>query len=91
MSVTAYIGSVGIAPDGFEAAYEPACSPLGKQTRNFPCIILVAAGYVLLDLKWGKFMVKISLYGGTKDGLSLDDVKNYPIQFCLRSGRSRTA
>ena len=35
-------------------------------------------GYVLLSTV-GQIHGQISLYGGTKDGLALDDVKNYPI------------
>ena len=35
-------------------------------------------GYVLLSTV-GQTHGQVSLYGGTKDGLSLDDVKNYPI------------
>ena len=35
-------------------------------------------GYVLLS-SVGQTHGQVSLYGGTKDGLSLDDVKNYPI------------
>ena len=29
--------------------------------------------------RWAQTHGQMSLYGGTKDGLSLDDVKNYPI------------
>ena len=75
LSVTAYIGSVGVAPEGFEEAYVSqhvaCCRPLpGMHARWL--------GYVLLSTM-GQTHGQMSLYGGTKDGLSLDDVKNYPI------------
>ena len=75
VSVTAYIGSVGLAPEELEEAYVSQhvarCQPLlGTSSRWL--------GYVLLSTV-GQTHGQISLYGGTKDGLSLDDVKNYQI------------
>ena len=75
VSVTAYIGSVGVVPDDFEEAYVSQhvarCKPLPGSSSRW-------LGYVLLSTV-GQAHGQISLYGGTKDGLSLDDVKNYPI------------
>ncbi len=75
VSVTAYIGSVGVAPDDFEEAYVSQhvarCKPLPGSSSRW-------LGYVLLS-EVGQTHGQMSLYGGTKDGLSLDDVKNYPI------------
>ena len=75
VSVTAYIGSIGIAPKGLGEAYVSQhvarCQP---RPGSYPEWI----GYVLLS-EVGQTHGRISLYGGTKDGLSLDDVKNYPI------------
>ena len=75
VSVTAYIGSVGIAPEEFEEAYVSQhvarCQPLPEVCSRW-------LGYVLLS-SVGQTHGQASLYGGTKDGLSLDDVKNYPI------------
>ena len=75
VSVTAYIGSVGVAPDEFEEAYVSQhvarCEPLPGSSSRW-------LGYVLLSTV-GKTHGQISLYGGTKDGLSLDDVKDYQI------------
>ena len=75
VSVTAYIGSVGIAPEEFEEAYVSQhvarCQPLPEVCSRW-------LGYVLLS-SVGQTHGQVSLYGGTKDGLSLDDVKNYPI------------
>ena len=75
LSVTAYIGSVGIVPEGFEEAYVSQhvarCKPISEVSSRW-------LGYVLLS-KIGQTHGQLSLYGGTKDGLSLDDVKNYPI------------
>ena len=75
LSVTAFIGSVGVAPKGFEEAYVSQhvarCQPRpGSYSRWL--------GYVLLS-SVGQSHGQLSLYGGTKDGLSLDAVKNYPI------------
>ena len=73
LSVTAYIGSVGLAPEEFEEAYVSQhvarCQPRPGQSSRW-------LGYVLLSTV-GQTHGQISLYGGTKDGLSLDDVKNY--------------
>ena len=75
VSVTAYIGSVGMAPVGFEEAYVSQhvarCQPLPGSSSRW-------LGYVLLSTV-GQTHGQLSLYGGTKDGLSLDNVKNYPI------------
>ena len=75
VSVTAYIGSVGVAPQEFEEAYVSQhvarCQPLPGSSSRW-------LGYVLLSTV-GQTHGRISLYGGTKDGLSLDDVNNYPI------------
>ena len=75
VSVTAYIGSVGVAPKSFEEAYVSQhvarCQPLPDMHARW-------LGYVLLSTV-GQNHGQMSLYGGTKDGLALDDVKNYPI------------
>ena len=75
ISVTAYIGSVGLAPEDFEEAYVSQhvarCQPRPGSCSRW-------LGYVLLSTV-GQTHGQISLYGGTKDGLSLDDVKDYPI------------
>lgn len=75
ISVTAYIGSIGVAPNDFAEAYVSQhvarCSPSPGSSPRW-------LGYVLLS-KIGQNHGQMSLYGGTKDGLSLDDVKNYPI------------
>ena len=75
ISVTAYIGSVGLAPEDFEEAYVSQhvarCQPRPGSSSRW-------LGYVLLSTV-GQTHGQISLYGGTKDGLSLDDVKNYQI------------
>ena len=75
VSVTAYIGSIAVAPKDLEEAYVSQhvarCEPLPGSFSRW-------LGYVLLSTV-GQTHGQISLYGGTKDGLSLDDVKNYPI------------
>ena len=81
VSVTAYIGSIGVAPAKFEEAYVSQhvarCQPIPGPSSQW-------LGYVLLSTV-GQTYGQMSLYGGTKDGLSLDDVKNYPILLPPRS------
>lgn len=76
LSITAYIGSVAVVPDDIEESFVSQhiarCSL--ADSRHNPYWI----GYVLLS-DIGQIHGKLSLYGGTKDGLSLLDVKNYPI------------
>lgn len=76
VSITAFIGSIAVVPEGFEEAYvsqHVARCPLRGNQNNSRWI-----GYVLLS-KVGQTHGRLSLYGGTKDGLSLNDVKNYPV------------
>ena len=75
LSVTAYIGSVGIAHKELGEAY---VSQHVARCRPVPGSCAKWLGYVLLS-EIGQTHGKLSQYGGTKDGLSLDDVKNYPI------------
>ena len=85
LSVTAYIGSVAVAPVGFEEAYVSQhvarCEPRSEICSRW-------LGYVLLS-RLGRVHGQMSLYGGTKDGLSLDDVKNYPILVPPRDEQDR--
>ena len=85
LSVTAYIGSVAVAPVGFEEAYVSQhvarCEPRSEICSRW-------LGYVLLS-RLGRVHGQMSLYGGTKDGLSLDDVKNYPIVVPPRDEQDR--
>ena len=76
VSITAYIGSIAVVPDPFEEAYvsqHVACCRPRDGSHNSSWI-----GYVLLS-EIGQTHGRLSLYGGTKDGLSLSDVKDYPI------------
>ncbi len=75
ISVTAYIGSVGVAPDDLGEAY---VSQHVARCEPSPETYAMWIGYVLLSTV-GQTHGQMCLYGGTKDGLSLDDVKNYPI------------
>ncbi len=75
LSVTAYIGSVGVAPEGLGEAY---VSQHVARCRPSPAVASKWLGYVLLS-SLGQTYGQTRLYGGTKDGLSLDDVRNYPI------------
>ena len=75
VSVTAFIGSVGIASKELGEAY---VSQHVARCRPHTGLSSQWLGYVLLS-QVGQTHGQMSLYGGTKDGLSLDDVKNYPI------------
>jgi len=75
ISITAYIGSIGVVPDQFEVAYVSQHVALAR-LRGLSCPRWV--GYVLLS-SVGHGHGQRCLYGGTKDGLSLDDVKSYPV------------
>jgi len=86
LSITAYIGSVAVVPEQFEEAYvsqHVARCALSNDAHNPRWL-----GYVLLS-EVGQTHGKLSLYGGTKDGLSLDDVKNYPLLLPPRGEQDR--
>jgi type I restriction enzyme, S subunit len=76
VSITAYIGSIAVVPSDLEEAYVSQhvalCRP--RDDKHNPRWL----GYALLS-EVGQIHGQLSLYGGTKDGLSLDDVKNYPV------------
>jgi len=76
LSITAYIGSVAVVPLDISEAYvsqHVACCRLRYGAANPRWI-----AYVLLSAI-GQVHGQLSMYGGTKQGLSLDDVKNYLI------------
>jgi type I restriction enzyme S subunit len=74
LSITAYIGSVAVVPENIEEAYisqhVACCRPI-LRAANVKWL-----AYVLLS-PVGQTHGKLCMYGGTKQGLSLDDVKNY--------------
>jgi type I restriction enzyme S subunit len=76
VSITAFIGSVAVVPPGIEEAYvsqHVACCRLREGTAKARWV-----AYVLLS-PVGQTHGKLCMYGGTKQGLSLDDVKNYVV------------
>jgi type I restriction enzyme S subunit len=74
ISITAFIGSIGVVPDEFEEAYVSQHIALVriKPSGTHPKWI----GYSLLS-ELGAIQSNLMMYGGTKVGLSLGDVKNY--------------
>lgn len=86
LSITAFIGSVAVVPPEIEEAYVSqhvaCCRPLagGANPRW--------VGYFLLSPP-GQVHGRLSMYGGTKQGLSLDDVKNAPILLPPRDEQDR--
>jgi type I restriction enzyme S subunit len=76
LSITAYIGSVAVVPEGIEEAFvsqHVACCRPRRDAANVRWV-----GYVLLS-RVGQVHGQLCMYGGTKQGLSLDDVKNYVV------------
>jgi type I restriction enzyme S subunit len=74
LSITAYIGSIAIVPEAIGEAYVSqhvaCCRPItGAANTKW-------LAYVLLS-PIGQTHGNLCMYGGTKQGLSLDDVKNY--------------
>jgi type I restriction enzyme S subunit len=74
LSITAYIGSVAVVPKNIDEAYisqhVACCRPIPRAAN------VKWVAYVLLS-PVGQTHGKLCMYGGTKQGLSLDDVKNY--------------
>ncbi|HWM89699.1 MAG TPA: restriction endonuclease subunit S [Thermoanaerobaculia bacterium] len=76
LSITAFIGSVAIVPSDIGEAYvsqHVACCRLAPGAANARWV-----GYVLLS-PIGKIHGTLCMYGGTKQGLSLDDVRNHVV------------
>lgn len=76
LSITAYIGSVAVVPSDIKEAYvsqHVACCRPRPGAVNPRWV-----GYALLS-SVGQAHGQLSMYGGTKQGLSLDDVKNYVV------------
>jgi type I restriction enzyme S subunit len=76
LSITAYIGSVAVVPENIGEAYvsqHVACCRLTLGAANIKWL-----AYFLLS-PIGQTHGKLCMYGGTKQGLSLDDVKNYVV------------
>lgn len=76
LSITAYIGSVAHVPEGLPEAYvsqHVACCTLRPEAVDSKWV-----AYVLLS-SVGKTHGAISMYGGTKQGLTLSDVKSYVV------------
>lgn len=74
LSITAYIGSVAVVPPSVGEAYvsqHVACCRLIPGRSNPRWV-----GFVLLS-SVGQTHGRLTMYGGTKQGLSLDDVRNY--------------
>jgi type I restriction enzyme S subunit len=76
LSITAFIGSVAVVPADLCEAYvsqHVACCRLSPGAANARWL-----AYVLLS-PIGKTHGALCMYGGTKQGLSLDDVKNHVV------------
>ncbi len=86
LSITAYIGSVAIVPDEVGEAYVSQHVACCRLTTDVNARWI---GYVLLS-PVGQAHGTLSMYGGTKQGLSLDDVKNYVILLPSREMEFRT-
>jgi type I restriction enzyme S subunit len=76
LSITAFIGSIAVVPEGIDEAYISQHVACCRPKRGAANVKWVA--YVLLS-SVGQTHGRLCMYGGTKQGLSLDDVKNYVI------------
>jgi type I restriction enzyme S subunit len=76
LSITAYIGSVGLVPEDMEEAYVSQHVARCRLRPNSANPKWVA--YVLLS-RVGQAHGTVCMYGGTKQGLSLSDVKNHVV------------
>jgi type I restriction enzyme, S subunit len=76
ISITAYLGSVAVAPDNMEEAYVSQHVSLARPNclRALP----VWLGYVVLS-SVGRTFFELQAYGGTKVQLSLDDIRELPV------------
>jgi type I restriction enzyme S subunit len=76
ISITAYLGSVAVAPDDIEEAYVSQHVSLARpnRVRALPNWL----GYVVLS-SIGRTFFELQAYGGTKVQLSLDDIRELPI------------
>jgi type I restriction enzyme S subunit len=72
-SITAYLGSVAVAPDGLETAYVSQHVALARLNRQL--FLPIWVGYVVLSYV-GRTYLETQGYGGTKIQLSLEDVAN---------------
>lgn len=72
-SITAYLGSVAIAPENLESAYVSQHVALARLGQRY--FLPEWVGYVTLSFV-GKTYLETQGYGGTKNQLSLDDVAN---------------
>lgn len=75
-SITAYLGSIAVAPAELDGAYVNQHIALVRLNKN--ALIPEFAAYVALS-HVGQTQLKVSAYGGTKVQLSLDDVKGLRI------------
>jgi type I restriction enzyme S subunit len=76
ISITANIGSVGVVPNNIEEAYVNQHIALTRPSREKVNPRWMA--YVLIS-SFGEAQFQSLLYGGTKDGLGLDDIQNLKI------------
>lgn len=76
VSVTAYIGSIGVVPERFERAYVNQHLALVRPRRDR--IEPRYLAYALFSAV-GQVQFRQLMYGGTKEGLGLDDVKNLQV------------
>lgn len=76
ISITAYLGSVAVAPLGIEEAYVSQHVSLARpnKCRARPQWL----GYVVLS-SVGRTFFDLQAYGGTKVQLSLDDIRELPV------------
>jgi type I restriction enzyme S subunit len=75
-SITAYLGSVAVVPQGLEKAYVSQHVCLARLTGRR--LLPEWLAYSVLS-STGKAYLESESYGGTKVQLSLDDIKSFPL------------
>lgn len=86
VSVTAYIGSVGVVPAGLGEAYMNQHTALVRPRQDVVNTRWLA--YVLFA-RVGQFQFKQVTQGGTKEGIGLDDVQNLVVLVPPRDEQDR--
>jgi len=76
ISITALIGAVGVVPEGMPAAYVNQHLALVRLSNGEVRPRWLA--YCVLS-RFGQEQLRTALYGGTKDGLSLDDIRSLAV------------
>jgi len=88
ISVTAYIGTIGVVPSGLGEAYVNQHTALVRPKRERVCSRWLA---YCLHSRFGQEQFRELVQGGTKEGIGLDDVQNLCVPRLLLCKQQATA